>query len=944
MSSDNLTTEQIRHRFFTQNQSRIDQTIDLMATRHKALLNVIPLLFHVNNASLVGYVDEHTPSGVSMYSPDDQSLHEAKKNWRGFEYRRQAQRNVDIEAIFLMGSCGTIAFNQKSDFDIWLCYKSGIERPQLKRLQKKARLIEKWFDSIDMEVHFFLMSAEGFKKGRVSQLSTESSGTAQHHILLDEFYRTNIWLAGKVPFWWYVPPDKEKSYEKIRSAYEKDGTLGPNEYVDFGGLAEIPSGEFFGAAVWQIYKGVDSPYKSVLKITLMEAYANSHPKITPLSAEFKQKIYDNVLQPEQLDPYLLMLQRVEEYLGSESKAKQLELVRRCFYLKLNITMSNPREPGNWRKKYIKTLLESWGWSEVQILHLDERNKWTLEDVIIERKLLVISLTGSYSFLSSFARKNAKKRLINQKDLSILGRKLYAVFDRKPGKIEIFNRGIVDDITELSVTIMLLYGKDKRDHWRLYRGKVVGEQFKDLNPLKHSFSLIELVAWCHFNRLFSDTTQKLLYAPGSDVGNSELQTLLEIFSSVTTDFSLLPDSKDLLKNSFVQKSEVFLNVGKQPKNIAKGIDKQLISGELDVLNYGSVSENFVQSIEYFYITSWKEIFVYKYYGIDGVAEWMCELLELYSAAAKSNDKIGSVVPNVHNFGQKISHVLSTRISQLCESMVNSFISEGGSINHYVYEAGKQYYCVRFRNDQFGYKKYESLNLLLANFSKPSSRFFNVKFNEHSLQLSPLPAMYAKNKKGVIQCFLQKTKTNIMVYVLDEMGALFYQKLPDDSLTSVAEHFFRFFANANERRSLMTGRSIDDFLENDESSENDCEIYVLRKNKFKYEFKFLAQDEAESGSAYHIYVEGDVVNKKTTFSFFCDDVEFSSLDWGSKIFREVAKHIFKKRKDGNKYHVYITDLALSPVLLGKKTAQSAQTVELLKYKKRIEDSLNKALVGL
>ena len=360
MPDDTLTIEQIRQRFIQQNRARIDRTIDIMSTRHKPLLNVIPLLFHVNNSSLIGYVDEETPSGVSMYAPDDQAIAEAKKNCRGFEYRRQAQWSVDIEAIFLMGSCGTVAFNRKSDFDIWLCYKPGLERTHLKRLLKKARLIEKWFDEMDLEVHFFLMNAAGFKKGRVSELSTESSGTAQHHILLDEFYRTNIWLAGKTPFWWYVPPAKESAYEKLRLSYEKDGKLRPDEYVDFGGLPEIPSGEFFGAAVWQIYKGIDSPYKSVLKIMLMEAYANSYPKSHPLSADFKQLVYDDVLEPENLDPYLLMLQRLEEYLEGEANSKRMEVVRRSFYLKLNIAMTNPREPDNWRKKYIQSLLKKWG--------------------------------------------------------------------------------------------------------------------------------------------------------------------------------------------------------------------------------------------------------------------------------------------------------------------------------------------------------------------------------------------------------------------------------------------------------------------------------------------------------------------------------------------------------------------------------------------------------
>ena len=544
----------------------------------------------------------------------------------------------------------------------------------------------------------------------------------------------------------------------------------------------------------------------------------------------------------------------------------------------------------------------------------------------------------------FARKNAKKRLINQKDLSILGRKLYAVFDRKPGKIEIFNRGIVDDLTEPSITIMLLHGKDKRDHWRLYRGKVVGEQFKEMTPLKHSFSLIELVVWSHLNQLFSETTQKLLYAPGSDVGNAELQTLLELFSEVTDKFSLSPDSKDLLHNSFVQKSEVFLNIGKQPKSVGPGIDKQLIAGDLDILNYGSASESFVQTLEYFYITSWKEVFVYKYYGVDGLAEWMCELLEVYSAAAKSNKEMVNVAPNVHSFGSQISHVLSKRINQLYESMVKSFVRDKYTNSRYIYEAGKQYYCVETNEGQFSYKKYETLNFLLTDLSKPSTDFFRSNFSDFALQSSALPVIYRKNKKNSIQLFLQKTKINILVYVLDEMGAIFYQKLPRDSLEIVAQHFCEFFVNTSERRLLMDNQLLNSIVEPESHTNDFCDIYVLKKDKFKYDINPVSIGEKKVSEIYRIHVEGDVVNKKTAFSFFCDDIEFSSLDWGGKVFREVAKHIIEKRKDRKKYHIYITDLALSAVLLGKKSSHSAQTIELLKYKKRIEDSLNKALVGL
>lgn len=943
MADKHLSIEQIRHKFQQLNKERLENTEALMASKSRALIKVIPLLFHVNHSSLPGYVDEDTPSGVSAYAPDDLSIQTAKKHWRGFQYVRQAQWSVDIDALFLMGSCGTIAFSSKSDFDIWLCYRSGLERSKLKRLQKKARIIEKWFDAMDLEVHFFLMNASNFKKGKVSELSTESSGTAQHHILLDEFYRTSIWLAGKTPFWWFVAPGKEKNYEKIRQDLDNAGDLPKNDCVDFGGLHEIPSGEFFGAAVWQIYKGIDSPYKSILKISLMEAYANSYPQSSPLSAEFKQLVHGKTCTADMVDPYILMLSRIENYLLATKKTERIEVVRRSFYLKLNISLSNPREQDNWRKKRISQLVKSWGWDDEQIKHLDQKNKWVLEDVMAERKLLVLHLTESYSFLSGFARKYAKKRLINQKDLSILGRKLYAVFDRKPGKIEIFNRGIVDDLTESSITIMLLHGKDKRDHWHLYRGKVVGDQFKDATPLKHVFSLIEIVVWAHLNQLFSPSTQKLLYAPGTDVGNAELQTLLEIFTDVMANYSLVPETKHLLESTYVQHSEVFLNIGKQIGSRGSRVDKQLISGELDVLNYGSGQDSLIKTLEYFYITSWKEVFVYKYYGNDGIADWLCELLEMYYEASMSNKKFAKIIPNVHSFGEQVSHVLSKRINQLCSTVVDAFIVKGHSVDKFAYEVGKRIYCIEKddKQEQFSYVSYDNLSKFMTSLAKPSVGFKRLAVSDASLKSIPLSKIYEDNKSDIIQLYLHKTKSSIVVYILDEFGALFFQKLALTNWKVVARNLNLFLRNVDERNQLMGDRISDEV---DGFGGTPIVNNLISRDKFEFSVKPVNLPNDVSENSYKVQVSGDVVNKKTVFTFFCGAEEFSSLDWGSKIFREVAKHIMKKRKDQSKYYIYITDLTLSAVLLGKKSAHSAQTIELLQYKKRIEESLNKALVGL
>jgi adenylate cyclase class 1 len=61
------------------------------------------------------------------------------------------------------------------------------------------------------------MSAESFKSGTIGQLSSESSGTAQRYLLLDEFYRTGLLVEGRPPLWWLVPLELEHDYDEFIS-------------------------------------------------------------------------------------------------------------------------------------------------------------------------------------------------------------------------------------------------------------------------------------------------------------------------------------------------------------------------------------------------------------------------------------------------------------------------------------------------------------------------------------------------------------------------------------------------------------------------------------------------------------------------------------------------------------------------------------------------------
>ena len=67
----------------------------------------------------------------------------------------------------------------------------------------------------------------------------------------------------------------------------------------------------------------------------------------------------------------------------------------------------------------------------------------------------------------------------------------------------------------------------------------------------------------------------------------------------------------------------------------------------------------------------------------------------------------------------------------------------------------------------------------------------------------------------------------------------------------------------------------------------------------------------------------------------------LEFGDRIFQEVASHITARRESGTHYSIYITDIDLSTSMLGTDGTDGVQTIHFLNYKKRIESLLNEAL---
>ncbi len=167
-------------------------------------------------------------------------------------------------------------------------------------------------------------------------LTAENCGSAQYMLLLDEFYRSAIRLAGKPLLWLHLLIEQEENYESEVERLVRTQQICLDDWVDFGGLGQLSANEYFGASLWQLYKGIDAPYKSVIKILLLETYSSEYPNTYLIARQFKEELLTGKLNPSHhFDPYLAMLQRATRYLTKHNELKRFRFCSPQCLLKSN---------------------------------------------------------------------------------------------------------------------------------------------------------------------------------------------------------------------------------------------------------------------------------------------------------------------------------------------------------------------------------------------------------------------------------------------------------------------------------------------------------------------------------------------------------------------------------------------------------------------------------
>ncbi|MDK4219121.1 class I adenylate cyclase [Pantoea agglomerans] len=793
-----LYIETLKQRLDAINQLRVDRALAAMGPAFQRVYSLLPTLLHYQHPQMPGYLEGSVPHGISFFTPDE-NQRQLLADLTGDSDLRHADApkgEMPITAIYSMGSTSSVGQNSVSDLDIWVCHQSWLDNEERLNLQRKCTLLQKWCVSMGVEVSFFLIDENRFRHNESGSLGGEDCGSTQHILLLDEFYRTAVRMAGKRILWNMVPGEEEHNYDDyVMSLYAK-GVLTPNEWLDLGGLGTLSAEEYFGASLWQLYKSIDSPYKAVLKTLLLEAYSWEYPNTQLLAMDIKQRLHDGEIICFGLDPYCMMLERVTHYLTSVDDQPRLDLVRRCFYLKVceKLSTEDHQHRTGWRREILSQLVKEWGWNEEKIAILDNRAEWKIERVREAHNELLDAMMQSYRNLIRFARRNNLSVSASPQDIGVLTRKLYAAFEALPGKVTLVNPQISPDLSEPNLTfIHVPPGRANRSGWYLYNQAPDMDSIISHQPLEYNRYLNKLVAWAWFNGLLTRKTR--LHIKGNEV--CDLARLQELVNDVSSHFPLRlpsPTPKALYSPCEIRHLAIIVNLEHDPTAAFRNQVVHFDFRKLDVFSFGQQQQCLIGSIDLLYRNSWNEVRTLHFSGEQAMIEGLKTILGKMHQDAAPPDTV-----EVFCYSQHLRGLIRTRVQQLVSECIELRLSSTRQ------EPGR-FKALRMAGETWGLF-FERMSVSVQKLENAVEFYGAISNNKlHGLSIkvetnqTPLPSVvngYAS--EGIIQFFFENTtdERGFNIYILDETNRVEVYHHCEGSKEELVRDVSRFYSSSHDR---------------------------------------------------------------------------------------------------------------------------------------------------
>lgn len=736
-------------KFLKFNDAKLSIFDKIASEKHKKIFHIIPFLIHTNQFGLPGYREgKKVPLGIFNYSVDEKTIITVKSIFHLWQYFSHKNVKPFVQMLSVLGSCGSIAHNNKSDYDFWVVVnETDVSTEELENFKEKLEIIEKWIASnYNMEVHFFVNDISRLQRNIFANNADEAFGSALGILMKDEFFRASINIAGKIPLWNVVPTNiSDKEYEKIATELKNNP-----HYVDIGNISKIEKGEFYGATLFQIIKTLSSPFKSVMKMGLLEKYLNNtDDSVDLLSNKLKQKMFSEEIDISILDPYVFLYKEIEEFYKKTKAEEIISLIRICFYLKVSPNISNyyNKDIVPYKVRLFNELIRNWKWSSIFIENIDNFYNWDFQKIFELYNKIINFILKSYNNISTNVTFQSFKYKLNNLDRLLIKRRINSFFSQEPGKIErILN--FSDNTYEKIITF---HKEDDDKAWVLSKYHSFSLSTPTSVTLKKCNNPLELVTWAVINGVYNKYITRIK------------------FHSTQDRYAVMK-----FKNILQELAE-FFNLKKIIINDTDMLNSALILKVAMIINYNYQKADHIIEFELVYLNSWGEVFIKNYQSSKSFLVLFIQLLK--NAELKKfeyKDFFTLVLPeNYSDYFIKLKKVL--------ENVYNYFIFDDFIDNETNYMNCAKCYYFLFDNSYALIKKDRHLELkclsnqeeLLLELKNIKKEFLEIKYdyvftNENNL----IELIIDEMNIGYIQLFVVYNQYNtIGIVISNENNQIF-----------------------------------------------------------------------------------------------------------------------------------------------------------------------------
>ncbi|WP_269764202.1 class I adenylate cyclase [Desulfobacula toluolica] len=396
--------EKNRFAFSNYNMVRMREAVRNLSTKKLEIFIKIPFLLHINSPGYPGFIETRVPAH-GIWNFEQSGFYNEIIKAKIFPKSIIENNQIDSPAIlgfYHIGSIGTFTQSIGSDFDYWIIIdKKKFSKERYDALEKKLDAILRYCrESYDQKVSFFIMDQREIKNNCYAPFKGEETLTVPKIFLKEEFYRTFLMIAGKIPVWSVLPGKKDLEKTGI---WNSDGLTAQilsmyDDLIDLGQITSIPIEDVLKGFLWHICKSKADPIKAVIKATMIFCYGFSQklPQ-TLLCEKIKQGYSTAGIDDYGVDPYKALFDQILEFHDIEDP-KGLSLIKNAVFFRLCEYPDVKLPDKNTPKRYLldKYILR-WKLNKNQVKKLLSYSNWSESEKLVLEKTYINRLAQMYNY-------------------------------------------------------------------------------------------------------------------------------------------------------------------------------------------------------------------------------------------------------------------------------------------------------------------------------------------------------------------------------------------------------------------------------------------------------------------------------------------------------------------------------------------------------------------